>query len=114
MVLTHGIADFSLGKTLFLSVAVKGCAVKSDGIFSAKPQMALRILGNAPAMGNAPVRNKRHDVVEGSAIVIPQGMLAATPYTALTVFVNGLYRSTCNTVVFQMVKICSVIPANAL
>ena len=99
MVLAQDITDQGLGKTLFLFVAVEGFSVEADDIVKSKPQMAFEILGNTPTLVGPLGRRRllvvleveRNQVVESSAVVISQGTLATTPYTALPVFIEKLY-----------------------
>ena len=101
MILAQDIADVGLGKTLFLFIAVEGLAVEADEIVKSKPQMAGGILGNAPTLVG-PLRRRRllvvllverDQVVESRAVVISQGTLATTPYTALPVFIEKFHAA---------------------
>ena len=99
---------------------MEGLTVETDEVVKTKPQVAFRILGNAPALVR-PLRRRRllvvlqverNQVVVSRAVVISQGTVTAKPYTTLTIFVDELHSSACDTVFFQMVEICPVIPAD--
>ena len=52
---THGIANQAVcRKTLFLLIAVEGCAIETDEVVKAKPQMTFRDPGQCPDTGCAP------------------------------------------------------------
>ena len=58
MVLAHDITVICSGKTLILVVAVEGFAIEAGKEVKAKPQVALRVLGDAPTIV-VPLRRRR-------------------------------------------------------